>query len=143
MGQFAATGNLTSPFGDQYPNNDVGVTEASNDPWSGSNMMIDKLMPTSWRNGANQTCGDMKQDESEWAKYSPTKAKFDNYITASGSARMALQTRDRVPGGGIRNLLRSQPPVPLSAQSYAFNDSEARMNVIFASTGIYPATTAC
>lgn len=142
-GHFATLGNLTSPFGDQYPNNDVGLTEASNDPWSGSNMQIDKLMPSSWRSAANQSCGDASRDDSEWAKWSPTRQKFENFVTASGASRMALSTRDRNPTGGIRNLLRSSPPVGLSGQSITFNDSDARMNIIFNATGIYPSTTTC
>lgn len=144
MGQFASIGNNTSPFNDSYPNNDVGITEASNDPWSGSNLALNKLMPSSWRPSQNQTCGDLKADDSEWAKWSPTKAKFENYVTASGAARMPLTTRN--PQSkiiGQSNPLRSQPPVPLSGKSITFNDADGRMSALFQATSIFPSWDAC
>lgn len=144
MGQFASVGNNTSPFNDSYPNNDVGLTEASNDPWSGSNLTLSKLMPSSWRTGNNQSCGDMKIDETEWAKWSPTKAKFENYVTASGAARMPLTTRNpQAKIIGTSNPLRSQPPVALSGKSITFNDADARLNTVFVATGVYPSTDMC
>ena len=146
IGQFSSTGNNTSPFDDSYPNSDVGVTSPMNDPWTASQMEISRLMPSSWKAGSNGKCGDLSKDNTEWAKWSPSKAQFSNFVTASGSSRVPLSSRNGGPGSaklGEPNLLRSATAVPLSGQQVLFGDSSARVDQIFNATGIMPTTATC
>lgn len=143
MGQWSASGNQTSPFNDSYPNNGVGLTSLGSDAWANGNMQISKLMPASWREGANSTCGDLATDYTAWAKYSPKKAQYDGYITSQASVRTPLSQRSGNPTHAMRDLLRQTPPVPLSGQSMTFGDSSQRLDLIYQSTGIYPRQTSC
>jgi hypothetical protein len=68
---------------------------------------------------------------------------FDRYVTAAGSARLGMNTRSRNPTGGVRNLLLSGTPLPVSGSEVAFNDSGFRQDLAYNSLGFYPAQASC
>jgi len=98
-------------------------------------MQLDRLMPASWREGAKTT--DAASDE--WSKHIPSKDKFSNYITASGSSRLAMSDRSVIPsrlvGGDYSG--RPKPAVPVSTGSLGIGDSAFRMDLAAAATGMY------
>jgi hypothetical protein len=112
----------------------------------GYQLNVNSLMPAAWRSNT-QSCGESGAaavEGSQWSKYAPTKDAFDRYITAQGSARLSLTTRN--PLGrivGIPDLLRQAPPMPLAAENVVFGDSSFRQDLIFKSLGRYPAETNC
>ena len=98
---------------------------------------LDSLMPASWNatSAANASqagagaCTDSGQ--SDWYRYAPDKQSVDRYITSSGSTRFSSITRN--PNArlfGQPNLLRTNPPVPLSNGEITFNNSENRQALI-------------
>lgn len=108
----------------------------------GAKLEIDNLMPASWRGIKN--CATETTDDAEWAKYAPSKAAFDRYITASGSVRLGVNTRDSNSKTlGVPLLLRPSPPVPLSTQEMPFLDSDQRQSLIYNATGHFPQDTSC
>jgi hypothetical protein len=108
----------------------------------GYHLNVDHLMPASWR-GPEQ-CGVESEDTAEWAKYAPSKEAFDRYITASGSARLGVNTRSSMARQiGIPNLLRGGAPMPLSTYESQFLDSDNRQSLIFSATGQWPSSTNC
>lgn len=110
----------------------------SNQPY---NLNIDSLMPASWRQGTSCASG---TDNTEWSRYSPTKSAFNNYITASGSARLSMSTRSPLSRQvGISDLLRQGPPLPLSGTIMPFSDSSFRQDLIFNQLGRYPSADNC
>lgn len=109
---------------------------------AGYQLNVNSLMPAAWR--SNTSCSDAALDGSQWTKYAPSKEAFDRYITAQGSARLSLNTRN--PSSrivGIPDLLRQPPPQPLSAENIVFNDSSMRLDNVFRAMGSYPSSTAC
>lgn len=108
----------------------------------GPTMSVDKLMPASWRKGPG--CGELSEDEAEWARYAPSAGAFDRYITAAGSARLALNTRSPLARiTGTPNLLRQAPKIPIGAFQSEFLDSDWRQSLIFNATGNYPESIDC
>jgi len=108
----------------------------------GPTMNVDKLMPASWRKGPG--CGQLSEDEAEWARYAPSAGAFDRYITAAGSARLGLNTRSPLARiTGTPNLLRQAPKVPIGAFQSEFLDSDWRQSLIFNATGNYPESVNC
>lgn len=108
----------------------------------GPTMNVDKLMPASWRKGPG--CGQLSEDEAEWARYAPSQGAFDRYITAAGSARLSLNTRSPLARiTGTPNLLRQAPKVPIGAFESDFLDSDWRQSLIFNATGNYPESISC
>jgi hypothetical protein len=141
-GQFPGSANLASAYRNNYPNSGVGDSVISRDPFAVQNLRRDSHMPISWRD--NAPCGALAGDDTLFGKWAPTKAAYDNYITASGSARLSLNTRIKNPAGfnpwaGIR----SQPPIPISGTAILFNDSSLRQDLIYNSTGVYPTSGMC
>lgn len=120
------------------------VTDAptSDDYGYGPSMNVDKLMPASWRKGPG--CGELSEDEAQWARYAPSQGAFDRYITAAGSARLSLNTRSPLARiTGTPNLLRQAPKVPIGAFESDFLDSDWRQSLIFNATGNYPESISC
>lgn len=108
----------------------------------GPTLNVDRLMPASWRKG--ESCGDLSEDEAEWARYAPSAGAFDRYITAAGSARLSLNTRSPLARiTGTPNLLRQAPPVPVGAFQSEFLDSDFRQSLMFNATGNYPISIDC
>lgn len=108
----------------------------------GYQLNIDSLMPASWKGARN--CGDNTADNTQWARYAPSKQSFDRYIQAAGSSRLSMNTRS--PLGrqtGIPLLLRQGPPVPISAQEFPFLDSGFRQDLVYRQLGRYPNSTSC
>lgn len=106
-------------------------------------MNINQLLPAAWRPGNAQIASQMGGD-ALWSKYAPTRAAFDQYISAGGSARMRLTTRS--PAGrivGQTDYLRSPVPAPLTADVFPFSDSSLRMDLVQRATGRYPTSTNC
>lgn len=141
-GQFPGSANLASAYRNNYPNSGVGDSVISRDPFAVQNLRRDSHMPISWRD--NAPCGSLAGDDTLFGKWAPTKAAYDNYITASGSARLSLNTRIKNPAGfnpwaGIR----SQPPMPISGTAILFNDASLRQDLIYNSTGVYPTAGMC
>lgn len=104
----------------------------------------DSLLPSSWREGTDCP-GDSVPPNSLWAKYSPTKDAYYRSISASGSARLSVNTRSplsRITGPNPL-LLRSSVSVPLSSTQIPWNDSEFRLSAIANSTGMYPGEINC
>jgi len=97
-------------------------------------MQLDKLMPASWRSGSEQACaGD------DWSKHVPTKEAFSNYITASGSSRLAMNDRSVIPSRlvGADYSGRPKPAVPVCSSNIGFGDSAFRRDLAAAATGTY------
>lgn len=141
-GQFPGASNLASAYRNNYPNSGVGDSVISRDPFASQNLRRDSHLPISWRD--NAPCGSMAGDYTLFGKWAPTKAAYDNYITASGSSRLSLNTRIKNPAGfnpwaGIR----SQPPMPISGTAILFNDCSLRQDLIYNSTGVYPTAGMC
>jgi len=104
---------------------------------TGYKLSVDSLMPGSWKAPASSTFA--TADQQQWAKYAPTKAAFDKYITAGGSVRAPLNTRSPLARQvGIPYLIRQGPPIPLSSKDVIFNDSGFRQDLVYNSTGYYP-----
>jgi len=124
-------------------NTDCGnaAVQGCSDKW-GYQLSTDSLMPASWRNDACPPAAD--NEEADWAKYAPSKQSFDRYLTATGSARLAINSRS--PLGrqvGTTLMLRSQPPLPLSTKEHEFNDSSFRNDLVYQSVGYYPGSIDC
>ena len=102
----------------------------------------DNLMPGSWREGVG--CADGTDPNSQWAKYHPTRDKYYRYITAAGSARLGVNTRNSIRKVvGIPNLLMAASPTPLSNNAVPFSDSSHRQTAIATSTGSHPSFDNC
>lgn len=140
-------GQGAAAFDSAYPNEaDMSSQQPRGCPSSqqaGYALNVNTLMPASWR--GNSQCGDSAAvDGSQWTKYAPTKEAFDRYITAQGSARLSLNTRNPLARQvGLPDLLRQQPPMPLAAEEIVFNDSSFRQDTIFRQLGRYPSSTTC
>lgn len=138
----------SAAYSSKYPNEDDmssryprACAAGASTGAQGYEMNVDSLMPASWK---GQACSLTSQDQSQWAKYAPSKEAFDAAVTAEGSARLSANTRS--PAGrqiGVRNLLLPSPPLPLSTGQVTFNDSGRRQDVVYQSTGFYPQSTAC
>jgi hypothetical protein len=107
---------------------------------------MNTLMPQNWRSEGDVGSG-CSGDASTlgaqtWAKFAPTKAAFNQYITAAGSARLGVNTRIKTPGG-VRSLLRGGAPVPITASEIIFQDSSFRQDLLQNATGIYPTLGMC
>ena len=134
-------------FDSAYPNEEdmssMAPRSCASSQQAGYALNVNSLMPAAWR--GNAQCGDNAAvDGSQWTKYAPTKEAFDRYITAQGSARLSINTRN--PLGrqvGIPDLLRQSPPMPLAAEQIVFNDSSFRQDQVFRQMGRYPESTAC
>lgn len=129
-------------FADYPQSEDSSSLDGDGSP-SSYDMNLSALMPASWRGAGNCGAVDANGAEDEWSKYAPSKESFENYITAAGSARLGMNTRVRNPTGGVANLLRPAPPVPMSASDIAFNDSSFRQDLVYDSLGAYPTQVHC
>lgn len=132
----------SSYFADYPQSEDPSSVTGDGSP-SSYDMNLSALMPASWRGAGNCASVDAGGEVDEWGKYAPSKASFENYITAAGSARLGMNTRVRNPTGGIANLLRPAPPVPMSAADVTFNDSSFRQDLVYDSMGMYPTQVQC
>ncbi len=127
---------------DDYGRGVVTDAPTPDDFGYGPTMNVDKLMPASWRKGPG--CGQLSEDEAQWARYAPSPGAFDRYITAAGSARLSLNTRSPLARiTGTPNLLRQAPKVPIGAFQSEFLDSDWRQSLIFNATGNYPESISC
>jgi hypothetical protein len=98
---------------------------------------IGGLMPASWSpetafraslEGEQET---IDSGAADWYRYAPDKDAVNRYITSSGTTRFSMNTRNsngRIVG--MPNLLRTNPPVPLSTNEITFNNSENRQALI-------------
>jgi len=143
-----AGGTGAASFDASYPNEeDMSSLAPRGCPTSqqaGYALNVNSLMPAGWRNDTGCGADTSTMDGSQWAKYAPTKDAFNRYITAQGSARLTLNTRN--PLGrqvGIPDLLRQGAPMPLPAEQIVFNDSSYRLDAIFRQLGRYPTSTVC
>jgi hypothetical protein len=68
--------------------------------------------------------------EVSWYKYAPSLPQFQNYVMASGATRIQQLARGDMGKLGTPNLLRTTPPVPLTATEPWFNGSSHRTNLI-------------
>lgn len=117
------------------------ANQGCGDKW-GYQLNVDHLMPASWRGPSN--CAGLAVDDTQWSKYAPSKESFDRYITAAGSARLAVNTRSPLARQvGIPLLLRPGPPIPISTKEHEFNDSSFRQDTVFNSVGYYPGNDDC
>ena len=113
--------------------------------YGGNNQMfqlrLDSLMPAGWNSSdekRNNTQHPRVEDDagngdsdSDWYRYAPNKQAVDRYISSSGSSRFSSFTRNsNARLFGMTNLLRSNPPVPLSSGEITFNNSENRQGLI-------------
>lgn len=137
---YARYPKMSSEYGRGVAN---GMDAPSPDDFGyGPTLNVDRLMPASWRKG--DSCGDLSEDEAEWARYAPSAGAFDRYITAAGSARLSLNTRSPLARiTGTPNLLRQAPKVPVGAFQSEFLDSDFRQSLMFNATGNYPISTDC
>ncbi len=104
---------------------------------------LDKLVPSNWR-GTQDCASPVATDKSNWAKFAPTREAFNQYITAAGSARLGINTRNPLSRRiGTPLLLREGPSVPMSTTQIPFNDSAYRNDLIYNSTGFYPKSGWC
>lgn len=115
---------------------------------AGVAMDVEKLMPASWRASDVASCpSDMQTDDTEWTRTAPTSESFQNYINASGSARLSLNTRSplarQIGMPDLAYLLRQPPKVPLAAYQADWNDSDLRQSLVYEATGQFPVSTAC
>ena len=129
-------------FADYPQSEDSSSLNGDGSP-SSYDMNLSALMPASWRGAGNCGAVDANGADDEWSKYAPSKESFENYITAAGSARLGMNTRVRNPTGGVANLLRPAPPVPMSASDITFNDSSFRQDLVYDSLGAYPTQVHC
>ncbi len=121
---------------------DLPCDATSDDMGRGPTLNVAPLMPASWRKDPG--CGDLSEDEAQWARYAPSAGAFDRYITAAGSARLSLNTRSPLARiTGTPNLLRQAPKVPIGAFQSEFLDSDFRQSLMFNATGNYPMSTNC
>jgi len=135
-------------FDSAYPNEEdmssMSPRGCASSQQAGYALNVNSLMPASWRSGSNCSGDSAAIDGSQWTKYAPTKEAFDRYITAQGSARLSLNTRNPLARQvGIPDLLRQQPPMPLAAEEIVFSDSSYRLDSIFRQMGRYPTSTTC
>jgi len=126
-----------------YPQSENSSSLDGDGSPSSYDMNLSALMPASWRGAGNCGAVDADGEQDEWSKYAPSKESFQNYITAAGSARLGMNTRVRNPTGGVANLLRPAPPVPMSASDITFNDSSFRQDLVYDSLGAYPTQVHC
>ncbi len=107
------------------------------------NLNIDSLMPSSWKTG--KPCDNIQStDQINWAQYAPQKSAYEKQLTAAGSVRLAQNTRlPLARQTGIPNLLRNGSPVPVSGESFVFNDSQYRQSLYYGATGQYPTSSSC
>lgn len=102
----------------------------------------DSLMPGSWR--SDTQCPDGTDPNSQWTKYAPSRDAYFRYVTAAGSARLGVNTRDpasRITGTPL--LLRSSTVTPLSHTSIPFGGSSLRDDVIAQASSFYPSSISC
>jgi hypothetical protein len=85
----------------------------------------DRLMPGTWRGVQN-----VVDDQSDFAKHTVTPDGYRSYLATSGSARFGIIGRNPIGRLGMRNLLRSNAPVNVGAQSdILWGDSEERRSL--------------
>lgn len=134
----------SAAYSGAYPNMQLQGTAAAHNAAQASNLNVDSLMPASWRGSKNTSTAQGYRDQEMWAKYAPTKDAFDRYVTAAGSARLSINTRDGLQRNlGVPLLLRQGPAIPLSTREHAFNDSSFRQQAIYNATGAFPQSTSC
>ena len=75
-------------------------------------------MPANWaqtQQKAEGAGGCVTGGSNDWYQYAPTEQDFNRYIRATGSNRIQQTTRNPLGAKvGAPNLLRTQPPVPLT-----------------------------
>lgn len=103
---------------------------------------LNSLMPAGWASASG--CGAGESD-GQWGKFAPNKQQFEQYITASGSARYGMNTRTQNPTGGIQGLTNLIWPVatPVDGAEIPFNDSSFRQDLVYDSLNFYPAQAQC
>lgn len=103
---------------------------------------LNSLMPAGWSQASG--CGAGESD-GQWGKFAPNKQQFEQYITASGSARYGMNTRTQNPTGGIQGLTNLIWPVatPVDGAEIPFNDSSFRQDLVYDSLNFYPAQAQC
>lgn len=131
-----------SPYSQNFPDMGVNSPRGCKDTSAaGYELNVDSLMPASWQSKAATS---EETDNSNWTKFAPSKQSFNRYITAGGSARLAMNTRSALHRNiGTPLLLRSGTRTPISTDQVIFNDSGYRQDSVFNSTGVYPQNTSC
>ena len=108
----------------------------------GYELNVDSLMPSGWKSKSLATSE--ASDNGNWTKFAPSKQSFNRYITAAGSARLAMNTRNALSRNvGIPLLIRSGVRTPISTEQVLFGDSSFRQDEVFNATGVHPKNTHC
>lgn len=118
---------------------------------------VNNLLPASWRPGntsataaADSACAMSDSlpavPGSNWTKYAPTRAAFEQAVVAGASMRTAMNDRSpltkNVGMSDFYQVSRRIAP-PLEAAEVIFNDASFRQDLIHQQTGRYPTSTAC
>ena len=136
--------NINDPHAGLWHDNRYPLNEQPQTLDVGTSFEVSSLMPSNWKSnkgpsGFGGACGSVNNEQEMWAKYSPSKNAYENYLSAVGSSRLSLV--DRSSYGriiGQRNLLMQSAPVPISSQAFVFNDSSARQQTYYQATSHYP-----
>lgn len=125
-----------------YPQGEDSASLTSDGAPGDYQLSLNSLMPAGW--GQSAGCGADATD-GQWGKFAPTKQQFEQYITASGSARYGMNTRTQNPTGGVQGLTNLIWPVaaPVTGGEIPFNDSSFRQDLVYDSMNFYPAQAAC
>jgi len=125
-----------------YPQSEDSASLTSDGAPGDYQLSLNSLMPAGWGQAAG--CGADATD-GQWGKFAPTKQQFEQYITASGSARYGMNTRTQNPTGGVQGLTNLIWPVatPVTGGEIPFNDSSFRQDLVYDSMNFYPAQAAC
>jgi len=125
-----------------YPQGEDSASLTSDGAPGDYQLSLNSLMPAGW--GQSAGCGADATD-GQWGKFAPTKQQFEQYITASGSARYGMNTRTQNPTGGVQGLTNLIWPVaaPVTGGEIPFNDSSFRQDLVYDSLNFYPAQAAC
>ena len=95
-------------------------------------MQLDRnrLMPSTWRSAESQSCGDVIDENSDFAKHAVTPSGYQAYLATSGSARFGMISRNPIGRLGVRNLLRSPGAVNVGvSEEIMWGDSELRRSL--------------
>jgi hypothetical protein len=87
------------------------------------------LLPASFTYGIPEAA--ISVGERNWYPFAPTRDGFNNYVMATGATRLRQLERSAMGRkNGYTELLRTQPPVPLTATQPWFMDSPWRTDLV-------------
>jgi len=118
---------------------------------------VNTLLPASWRPGSNMTAmasaGSCASTDaapavpgSNWTKFAPTRAAFEQSVIAGASMRTSMNDRSPLTKNvGLSDFYQMSRRIapPLEAAEVTFNDSSFRQDLIHQQTGRYPTSTVC